>query len=187
MIMGQTVLKNAKEKMNKAIQSYKRELATIRAGRANPSILDRIQVDYYGAPTPLNQLSSITVPEARLLVIQPYDKSVLNDIEKAIQKADLGLSPSNDGNIIRISIPPLTEERRKSLVKEVKGLAEEAKVVIRNIRRDANDDLKKLEKDGQITEDEHRGFNEDVQKETDAHIKEIDNITKEKEKEIMEV
>ncbi|WP_102346914.1 ribosome recycling factor [Bacillus sp. Marseille-P3661] len=185
--MGQTVLKNAKEKMNKAIQSYKRELATIRAGRANPSILDRIQVDYYGAPTPLNQLSSITVPEARLLVIQPYDKSVLNDIEKAIQKADLGLSPSNDGNIIRISIPPLTEERRKSLVKEVKGLAEEAKVVIRNIRRDANDDLKKLEKDGQITEDEHRGFNEDVQKETDAHIKEIDNITKEKEKEIMEV
>ncbi|WP_458413872.1 ribosome recycling factor [Schinkia sp. CFF1] len=185
--MGQTVIKNAKEKMNKAIQAYKRELATVRAGRANPSLLDRIQVNYYGAPTPLNQLSSITVPEARLLVIQPYDKSVLNDIEKAILKADLGLNPTNDGSIIRISIPALTEERRKALAKDIKAMAEDAKVVIRNIRRDANDELKKLEKDGQVTEDEHRNFADTVQKETDNHVKEIDNITKEKEKEIMEV
>ncbi|WP_017753788.1 ribosome recycling factor [Calidifontibacillus oryziterrae] len=185
--MGQQVIRNTKEKMNKAIQAYKRELATVRAGRANPSILDRVQVDYYGAPTPLNQLSSITVPEARLLVIQPYDKSVLQEIEKAIQKADLGLNPTNDGSIIRISIPPLTEERRKALVKDVKAMAEEAKVALRNIRRDANDELKKLEKDGQITEDDHRSYTEDVQKETDNHVKEIDNITKEKEKEIMEV
>jgi ribosome recycling factor len=185
--MGQTVIKNTKEKMNKAIQAYKRELATVRAGRANPSLLDRISVNYYGAPTPLNQLSSITVPEARLLVIQPYDKSVLNDIEKAILKADLGLNPSNDGMIIRISIPALTEERRKALAKDVKAMAEDAKIAIRNVRRDANDELKKLEKDGQITEDEHRSFVDDVQKETDNHVKEIDNITKEKEKEIMEV
>lgn len=185
--MGQTVIKNTKEKMNKAIQAFKRELATVRAGRANPSLLDRVTVNYYGAPTPLNQLSSITVPEARLLVIQPYDKSVLNDIEKAILKADLGLNPSNDGTIIRISIPPLTEERRKLLAKDVKAMAEDAKVAIRNVRRDANDELKKLEKDGQITEDEHRSFADDVQKETDNHVKEIDNIAKEKEKEIMEV
>ncbi|KEF39908.1 ribosome recycling factor [Schinkia azotoformans MEV2011] len=185
--MGQTVIKNTKEKMNKAIQAFKRELATVRAGRANPSLLDRVSVNYYGAPTPLNQLSSITVPEARLLVIQPYDKSVLNDIEKAILKADLGLNPSNDGTIIRIAIPALTEERRKSLVKDVKAMAEDAKIAIRNVRRDANDDLKKLEKDGQITEDELRSFSDDVQKETDNHVKEIDNITKEKEKEIMEV
>ncbi|EKN63914.1 ribosome recycling factor [Schinkia azotoformans] len=185
--MGQTVIKNTKEKMNKAIQAFKRELATVRAGRANPSLLDRVSVNYYGAPTPLNQLSSITVPEARLLVIQPYDKSVLNDIEKAILKADLGLNPSNDGTIIRIAIPALTEERRKSLAKDVKAMAEDAKIAIRNVRRDANDDLKKLEKDGQITEDELRSFSDDVQKETDNHVKEIDNITKEKEKEIMEV
>lgn len=185
--MGQTVIKNAKEKMNKAIQAFKRELATVRAGRANPAILDKIHVNYYGAPTPLNQLSSITVPEARLLVIQPYDKSVLQDIEKAILKADLGLNPTNDGSVIRISIPPLTEETRRALAKDVKAMAEDAKVAIRNIRRDANDELKKLEKDGQITEDEHRSFSDDVQKETDNHVKEIDNITKEKEKEIMEV
>ncbi|MEC1721890.1 ribosome recycling factor [Schinkia azotoformans] len=185
--MGQTVIKNTKEKMNKAIQAFKRELATVRAGRANPSLLDRVSVNYYGAPTPLNQLSSITVPEARLLVIQPYDKSVLNDIEKAILKADLGLNPSNDGTIIRIAIPALTEERRKSLAKDIKAMAEDAKIAIRNVRRDANDDLKKLEKDGQITEDELRSFSDDVQKETDNHVKEIDNITKEKEKEIMEV
>ncbi|HHW38911.1 MAG TPA: ribosome recycling factor [Bacillales bacterium] len=185
--MGQTVIKNTKEKMNKAIQAFQRELATVRAGRANPSLLDRVSVNYYGAPTPLNQLASITVPEARLLVIQSYDKSVLNDIEKAILKADLGLNPTNDGTIIRIAIPALTEERRKSLAKDVKAMAEDAKVAIRNVRRDANDDLKKLEKDGQITEDELRSFADDVQKETDNHVKEIDNITKEKEKEIMEV
>lgn len=185
--MPQQVIKNVKEKMQKAIQSYNRELATVRAGRANPAILDRVQVEYYGALTPLNQLSTISVPEARLLVITPFDKSSIGDIERAIQKADLGLSPSNDGNIIRIAIPALTEERRTELVKVVKKYSEEAKVAVRNIRRDGNDDLKKLEKDGEITEDDLRGHQDTVQKETDNAINEIDSITKQKEKEIMEV
>lgn len=185
--MADQIVKNANDKMNKAVQSYQRELSTVRAGRANPSLLDKVQVEYYGALTPLNQLASISVPEARLLLITPYDKSSIADMEKAIQKADLGLTPSNDGNVIRISIPALTEERRADLVKLVKKYAEEAKVAIRNIRRDANDELKKSEKDGNITEDELRGYNDDVQKETDQHIKQIDEITKEKEKEIMEV
>jgi ribosome recycling factor len=185
--MADQIIKNSKDKMEKAIQSYKRELGTVRAGRANPAILDKVQVDYYGAMTPLNQLSTISVPEARLLVIQPFDKSSIGDIEKAIQKADLGLSPSSDGSVIRISIPPLTEERRADLVKVVKKYGEEAKVAIRNIRRDANDDLKKLEKDGGITEDELRGYTDDVQKQTDHYVKEVDEITKQKEKEIVEV
>ena len=144
-------------------------------------------MDYYGAPTPVNQLAGISVPEARLLVIQPYDKTSLGDIEKAILKSDLGLNPTSDGNIIRISIPALTEERRKELVKVVKKAAEEAKVVIRNIRRDGNDDLKKLEKAGDITEDGLRGYSEDIQKLTDENINKIDEMTKEKEKEILEV
>ena len=173
--------------MAKAITGYSRELASIRAGRANASLLDRISVDYYGAPTPVNQLAGISVPEARLLVIQPYDKTSLGDIEKAILKSDLGLNPTSDGNIIRISIPALTEERRKELVKVVKKEAEEAKVVIRNIRRDGNDDLKKLEKAGEITEDGLRGYSEDIQKLTDENISKIDEMTKEKEKEILEV
>ena len=144
-------------------------------------------MDYYGAPTPVNQLAGISVPEARLLVIQPYDKTSLGDIEKAILKSDLGLNPTSDGNIIRISIPALTEERRKELVKVVKKEAEEAKVVIRNVRRDGNDDLKKLEKAGDITEDGLRGYSEDIQKLTDENINKIDEMTKEKEKEILEV
>ena len=144
-------------------------------------------MDYYGAPTPVNQLAGISVPEARLLVIQPYDKTSLGDIEKAILKSDLGLNPTSDGNIIRISIPALTEERRKELVKVVKKAAEEAKVVIRNVRRDGNDDLKKLEKAGDITEDGLRGYSEDIQKLTDENINKIDEMTKEKEKEILEV
>ena len=156
--------------MTKAIQAYSRELASIRAGRANASLLDRITVDYYGAPTPVNQLAGISVPEARLLLIQPYDKTILGDIEKAILKSDLGLNPSSDGNIIRIAIPALTEERRKELVKVVKKEAEEAKVAIRNIRRDANDELKKLEKTGDITEDDLRGYSDDIQKVTDEYI-----------------
>ena len=185
--MPKQVLANAKEKMTKAIQAYSRELASIRAGRANASLLDRVTVDYYGAPTPVNQLAGISVPEARLLVIQPYDKSILGEIEKSILKSDLGLNPSNDGNIIRIAIPALTEERRKELVKVVRKEAEEAKVAIRNVRRDANDDLKKLEKNGEITEDDHRGYSDDIQKVTDDHINKIDSMTKDKEKEIMEV
>lgn len=185
--MPKQVIANTKEKMTKAIQAYTRELAGIRAGRANASLLDRISVEYYGAPTPINQLAGVSVPEARLLVIQPYDKSILGDIEKAILKSDLGLTPSNDGNIIRLSIPQLTEERRKELVKLVKKESEEAKIAIRNVRRDANDDFKKLEKNGEITEDELRGYTEDIQKLTDEHINKIESITKEKEKEILDV
>ncbi|WP_099220944.1 ribosome recycling factor [Listeria costaricensis] len=185
--MSKEVLQKSKEKMQKAEQALSRELGTIRAGRANASLLDRVTVDYYGAPTPINQLASITVPEARLLMITPFDKTILEDIEKAIFKADLGLSPNNDGSVIRLAIPALTEERRKELVKEVKKEAEEAKVAIRNVRRDANDELKKLEKAGDITEDDLRSYGEDVQKLTDDSIKEIDQIAKSKEAEIMEV
>ncbi|RAK23401.1 ribosome recycling factor [Anoxybacillus vitaminiphilus] len=185
--MVKQVLTTAKEKMDKAIQAFSRELATIRAGKASPSLLEKVTVDYYGVPTPIIQLAGISVPEARLLVIQPYDKSILKDIEKAILASDLGLTPSNDGSVIRITIPPLTEERRRELVKLVKKYAEEAKVAVRNIRRDANDELKKLEKNGEITEDELRGYTDDVQKMTDEHIAKIDAITKEKEKEVMEV
>ncbi|BDG35172.1 ribosome recycling factor [Parageobacillus sp. VR-IP] len=185
--MAQQVINNAKEKMDKAVQAFSRELATIRAGRANPSLLEKVTVDYYGVATPINQLASISVPEARLLVIQPYDKSVIKEMEKAILASDLGLTPSNDGSVIRIVIPPLTEERRRELVKLVKKYSEDAKVAVRNIRRDANDELKKLEKNGEITEDELRGYTEDVQKLTDDHIAKIDAITKEKEKEVMEV
>ncbi|WP_068672371.1 ribosome recycling factor [Oceanobacillus sp. Castelsardo] len=185
--MSDTVMSTMREKMNQAVQSYSKSLATVRAGRANPSLLDNVFVDYYGASTPINQLANVSAPEARMLVITPYDKSALSDIEKAIQKADLGLSPSNDGNIIRISIPPLTEERRKDLVKVVGKYAEEYRVQVRNIRRDANDQLKKLEKNGELTEDELRGLQDNVQKETDNQIKQIEQLTKDKENEIMEV
>ncbi|MCK1992449.1 ribosome recycling factor [Peribacillus muralis] len=185
--MPKQVISNAKTKMEKAIGAYTRELASIRAGRANASLLDRLSIDYYGAQTPVNQVAGISVPEARLLVIQPYDKTVLGEIEKAILKSDLGLNPSNDGSIIRIAIPALTEERRKELVKVVKKEAEEAKIAVRNVRRDANDDLKKLEKNGEITEDDLRGYADDIQKMTDANITKVDEITKDKEKEILEV
>ncbi|MCR6111088.1 ribosome recycling factor [Bacillus sp. A301a_S52] len=185
--MSTDILSNAKEKMNKSVESYQKELSTLRAGRANPSLLDKVQVEYYGMMTPLNQLASITVPEGRMLLIQPFDKSSISDIERAIQMADLGLSPSNDGNIIRITIPALTEERRNELVKLVGRYSEEAKVAVRNIRRDANDELKKLQKDGDLTEDELRRSQEDVQKLTDNTIKTIDDIAKVKEEEIREV
>jgi ribosome recycling factor len=185
--MPNTIIANANERMTKAIQTFSRELASIRAGRANASLLDKITVDYYGAPTPVNQLAGISIPEARMLVIQPYDKSALGDIEKAILKSDLGITPTSDGNILRIVIPALTEERRKDLVKLVKKEAEDAKVAIRNIRRDANDELKKKEKNGDITEDDLRGFSDDVQKATDESIAKIDSIMKDKEKEILEV
>lgn len=177
----------SEEKMTKAIQAFTRSLATIRAGRANASLLDHVSVEYYGAPTPINQLAGISIPEARLLVIQPYDKTVLGDIEKALLKSDIGITPTNDGNVIRLTIPALTEERRKELVKLVKKEAEEAKVVIRNVRRDANDEFKKLEKSGEITEDDLRGYSDDIQKLTDANIVKVDNIAKEKESEIMSV
>ncbi len=185
--MSQEIINQSKEKMDKAIQAFNRELASIRAGRASANVLDRITIDYYGAPTPINQLASINIPEARLLVITPYDKSSMSDIEKALLKSDLGLTPSTDGSVIRLTFPALTEERRKELAKLVKKEAEEAKVAIRNIRRDANDDLKKSEKNGDLTEDDLRGYTEDVQKQTDAYIRKVDEIAKEKEQEIMEV
>lgn len=185
--MSQEVISRTKDKMEKAIQAYTRELASIRAGRANASLLDKISVDYYGVPTPINQLASISVPEARMLVVQPYDKSIVGDVEKAIQKSDLGINPTSDGTVIRIVIPPLTEERRKDLVKVVKKEAEEAKIAVRNIRRDANEELKKLEKNGELTEDEMRRWSDQVQKLTDDFIGKIDQLTKEKEKDILEV
>lgn len=185
--MPKQIIANSKERMTKAIQAYTRELSSIRAGRASASLLDKITVDYYGAPTPVNQIASVSVPEARLLVIQPYDKTILGDIEKAIFKSDLGLNPNSDGSLIRIAIPPLTEERRKELVKVVRKESEEAKIAVRNIRRDANDDLKKMEKNGDITEDDLHGYSDDIQKQTDQFITKIDEITKSKEQEILEV
>jgi len=185
--MSKQVIDQTKERMVKAIQALSRELSTIRAGRASSSLLDKITVEYYGAQTPINQIAGIATPEARLLTIQPYDKTALGDIEKAIQKSDLGITPTNDGSLIRIAIPALTEERRKDLVKLVKKEAEEAKVGIRNIRRDANEELKRLEKKKEITEDDLRGFSDDVQKLTDDHIVQIDQVAKDKEKEILEV
>lgn len=184
--MPQTIKKHAEERMDKAIQALKRELSTLRAGRATPSLLDRIQVDYYGSPTPINQLANINTPDSRTLMIQPWDKSSLSEIERAIQKSDLGLTPANDGTTIRLSIPALTEERRVELVKMTKKFGEEAKVAIRNIRRDANDDIKKLEKTD-ISEDESRRHQEDIQKTTDKFIAEVDKVLAAKEKEIMEV
>lgn len=185
--MPKQVISDSKEKMDKSIQQLKRELATLRAGRATPALLDKVQVEYYGALTPVNQLANISTPEPRLLIIQPWDKNSLADIERAIMKSDLGLTPNNDGALIRIGIPALTEERRAELVKMVKKYGEEAKVAIRNIRRDANDAIKKIEKEGTISEDESRRYQETMQKETDVHISSIDQVVAEKEKEIMEV
>lgn len=184
--MPGTIKKHAEERMEKAILALKRDLATLRAGRATPALLDRIQVEYYGSLTPLSQLANINTPDSRTLMIQPWDKSSLSDIERAIMKSDLGLTPANDGMNIRLSIPPLTEERRVELVKMTKKYGEESKVAIRNIRRDANDDIKKLEKTD-ISEDESRRHQDDVQKMTDKYIAEVDKVLAAKEKEIMEV
>lgn len=185
--MPNDILKEMQTKMEDAVQAFSRNLATVRAGRANPALLDNVFVEYYGTPTPLNQLAQVGAPEARLLVITPFDKTAIGDIEKAIQKADLGLSPSSDGNVIRISIPALTEERRKELTRVVGKFAEESRVQVRNIRREANDALRKLEKDNAITEDELRANQDNVQKETDNFIAQIDELAKNKEDEIMEV
>lgn len=179
--------KETEDKMKKSIDSLRKEYQTIRAGRANPSILDKIVVEYYGTPTPVNQLGNISAPEARLLTIQPWDKSALPAIEKAILKSDLGLTPSNDGTIIRLVIPQLTQERRSELVKNVKKRAEEFRVIIRNIRRDANEDVKALQKDHTISEDEAKRAQEEIQKLTDKYIKEVDVVAERKEAEIMEV
>ena len=181
------IIQDTKARMSKSIDNLSRELANISAGRANSNLLSGVTVDYYGAPTPVQQLASINVPEARLLVISPYDKSSVADVEKAIIAANLGVNPSSDGEVIRISVPALTEERRKELVKEVKKIAENAKVAIRNVRRDSNDFLKKQEKDGDITEDDLRSQTDDVQKLTDDSIKEVDRLLEEKENDIMSV
>ncbi|QQE76161.1 ribosome recycling factor [Brevibacillus composti] len=185
--MPQTIIKDMEERMAKAIATLKKDLASLRAGRANPAMLDKIVVDYYGTPTPISQLANISVPEPRLLTIQPWDKSSLKEIDRAIQQSDLGLTPSNDGVIIRIAVPPLTEERRKELVKVANKSGEDAKVAIRNIRRDANDEIKKLEKAGTISEDESRRHQETIQKTTDKYIADVDKTVKEKEKDILEV
>ncbi|HPU00713.1 MAG: ribosome recycling factor [Firmicutes bacterium] len=185
--MVEDIYLEAEERMDKVIGAFQRELATLRAGRATPSLLDRIEVEYYGTLTPLIQLAGISAPEPRLLVIQPWDKSSIGDIEKAILKSDLGLTPVNDGNVIRLSIPQLTEERRRELVKYVRKKAEESRVGIRNIRRDANESLKELEKSGGISEDEWRRAQEEIQELTDEKIKRIDELLQAKEKEIMEV
>lgn len=186
-MMTAETMKEMRGNMDNAIQAFTRNLATVRAGRANPNILDSIYVDYYGASTPLNQLANVGAPEPRLLVVTPYDKTALADIEKAIQKADIGLSPSNDGNVIRISIPALTEERRKELVKVVGKYTEESRVRVRNVRRDTNDIFKRFEKDGDLTEDELRNAQDNVQKETDGYIAKIEELASNKENEIMEV
>ena len=180
------IYQETRDSMRKSIEALKRELNRVRTGRASLSILDGIKVDYYGAPTKLNQMATLAVPESRQISIQPWDVSVIKEIEKAILKSDLGLTPTNDGKIIRISIPPLTEERRKELVKVIHKMCEDHKVSIRNVRRDANELLKSLKKDGDISEDEAYKSQEEVQKITDEHIKLIDECYKEKEKEILE-
>jgi len=184
--MIESIYDETKEKMAKSLTALKNELKRVRTGRASQSLLDGIRVDYYGTVTPLNQMASISVPESRLVIIQPWDVSVIQDIEKAILKSDLGLTPSNDGKLIRISIPSLTEERRKELVKVVNKMAEDHKVAVRNIRRDSNELLKGLKKDGDISEDDAFKAQDQVQNITDEHIKRIDGIYKEKEKEILE-
>ncbi|MFT8871336.1 MAG: ribosome recycling factor [Sporolactobacillus sp.] len=185
--MTSEILQEARGKMDKTVSAYQRELATIRAGRATPSLLNKVTAEYYGAETPLNQLASITVPEARLLLIQPYDRSALANIERGILKSDLGVTPTNDGTVIRIAIPPLTEERRNDLVKVVHRVAEEAKIAVRNVRREANEQIKKREKDNELTKDDVRAAEEDVQKLTNDVIKTIDRISADKEKEMTDI
>jgi len=184
--MIESIYQETRESMGKSVEALKNELKRIRTGRASLSILDGIKVDYYGTLTPLNQMATLAVPESRLITIQPWDVSVVKDIEKAILKSDLGLTPSSDGKIIRISIPQLTEERRKELVKVVHKVCEEYKVSVRNFRRDSNELLKSMKKDGEITEDDAFKSQEQVQKITDEHIKLIDECYQEKEKEILE-
>ena len=175
------------ERMNKTLSVLEENVSEIRAGRANPAILNKISVDYYGVPTPINQVAGISVPEARLIVIQPWDASVLKDIEKAILASDIGLNPNNDGKVIRLAFPELTEERRKDLVKDIKKIAEESKVAIREIRRDGIDEAKEMEKESLMTEDELKKAEDQIQKLTDKKIAEIDIILDKKEKEIMSI
>ncbi len=183
----QEIFNVTKEKMEKTLNNLHSEYASIRAGRASAAVLDRISVDYYGTPTPINQLATVSVAEARILTIQPWDKSVLSAIEKAIQTSDIGINPANDGSLLRLVFPPLTEDRRKEIVKDIKKKAEEAKVAVRSIRRDAIDKLKKKQKASEITEDDLSNGEEKTQKTTDDYIKKIDDMAKDKEKEVMEI
>ena len=181
------LLKATEEKMEKSVSVLERDYKAIRAGRANASVLDKISVDYYGCPTPIQQMAAVSVPEPRSLVIQPWDASTLKDIEKAILTSDIGINPQNDGRVIRLSFPPLTEERRKEIVKDVRKMAEDNKVAIRNIRRDAMDKLKALKKNNQITEDDEANGEKKLQTLTDKYCKEVDEIANLKEKEILEI
>ena len=179
--------KDVEEKMKKSVSVFVENLESIRAGRANPKVLNKINIEYYGTPTPISQVASVSVPEARLIVIQPWDKSLLQEIEKEIQKSDIGINPINDGNVIRLSFPELTEERRKELVKDIKKMVEEAKVAIRNIRRDSIDQFKQKEKASEITEDDLSLAEDEIQKLTDKYNKEIDAEFEKKEKEVMSI
>ena len=183
----QEILSNATDKMEKAIASLKKEYANVRTGRANPLILERISVEYYNTPTPLRQLSNVSVQDGQTLVITPFDKNIIHEVEKAITKSDIGITPNNDGVCIRLTFPPLTEDRRKELCKSVKKMAEDAKVAVRNIRRDAGDDLKKIEKEENMSEDEVKNVQNEIQKLTDKYTKIIDSVSAEKEQEVLKV
>ena len=185
--MTKDILSSQEERMKKSLEALKRDFGSMRAGRATPSLLDKVMVDYYGTPTPVNQVAKVSVPEPRMITIQPWEKTLLHDIEKAIMKSDLGLSPNSDGTTIRLAIPQLTQERRQELVKTVGKKAEETKVAVRNLRRDGNDAIKKLEKAKEITEDDSKKGQEDMQKLVDKYIKLIDAAKASKEKEVMEV
>lgn len=185
--MVEDILKTQEERMKKSMESLRKEFASIRAGRATPALLDKVMVDYYGTPTPVNQVAKVTVPEARMIVIQPWEKTILHDIEKAIMKSDLGLSPNSDGTSIRLAVPQMTRERRLEVVKTVNKKAEEAKVSLRNIRRDGNDAIKKSEKAKEITEDDSKKGQEKMQKLLDSYVKQVDSARATKEKEVMEV
>ena len=180
-------LKEIEAKMEKSINSLVNEFATVRAGRANPAVLDSVKVEYYGTPTPITQMASVSVPEAHMIVIQPWDMNVLKDIEKAINMSDLGINPNNDGKVIRINFPPLTEERRKELVKDIKKMAETGKVAVRNIRRDGMDIFKTMKKNNEITEDDIKAAEKDVQDLTDKYVKKVDALLDAKEKELMAI
>lgn len=181
------LIKNTEERMQKTVNALDKEYKSIRAGRANVSVLDKIQVDYYGVPTPIQQMAAVSVPEARTLLIQPWDASIVKEIEKAILTSDIGINPQNDGKIIRLNFPPLTEERRKEIVKDVRKKAEDSKVAARNIRRDALEKLKNLKKNNEITEDDEQNGEKKIQNITDKYCKEIDELASAKEKEIMEI
>ncbi len=185
--MTKQILKDAEEKMKKSLETFRHDLASMKAGRATPAMLDKLRVDYYGTPTPVSQVANIDVPDSRTIVIKPWDRTMLKAVEKAILVSDLGINPGNDGIVIRLSIPPMTQDRRKDLVKVVHKRAEEERVVVRNIRRDANEHIKKQEKDRAISEDESKRGQEECQKLTDKYIKEVDHLSEAKEKEIMEV